>query len=242
MAAGMGKHPLNIFWPVCFSLAIHIALGTIIIVGLSGRLNLSAETNRLNLVWVSLETKNAGSADAALQQRLENKLPAVEKIVPQASTSIHHEQREKSIKTSATAEPIGSRQEIEYISAGQDTAKNNSSNRTGGTTVMAVGDQLSLGLANTYPRYRKKKLPVYPEIARVRGYEGVVVVTAEIMTDGNIGKLNIGKSSGYAVLDAAAIDAVKQSEFEPARRMGKPCPSRVNLPIRFDIRDDNSQS
>jgi periplasmic protein TonB len=242
MAAVMGKSPQsNIFWPVCFSLAIHIALGAAVIAGLSGHWNFSASTSKLNLVWVSLETKNPGNV-SAVQQRSENKLPVVEKIVTQAANPIHYEKKEESIKTSAAAEQIGSAQEIKYISAGGDTAKNNSSNHTGGTALMAATDQLSFGLANAYPRYRENKPPVYPEIAKTRGYEGIVFVTAEILTDGNVGSLNIGKSSGYAVLDAAAIEAVKHWKFEPARKMGKPCPSRVNLPIRFDIRDNDSQS
>jgi protein TonB len=241
--AEMEKNPKsNIFWPVCFSLAIHIALGAVVIAGLSGQLSSSSASNKLNLVWVSLETKNPGSVGAAMQQRPEIKPPIVEKIITQAATTVNNEKKEESIKTTASTDLTVSGQEKSYVSTVTDTAKAYSANSSGDIAMMATEGSLSFGLANAYPRYRENKPPVYPEIAKVRGYEGIVFVIAEILTDGNVGRLNIGKSSGYAVLDNAAIEAVRHWKFEPARKMGKPYPSRVNLPIRFDIRDDNSQS
>jgi periplasmic protein TonB len=242
MGAVMGKNPQsNMFWPVCFSLAIHIALVAAVIAGLSGHWNFSAATNRLNLVWVSLETKNPGNVPA-MQHRSENKLPSVEKIITPTANPVTHAKKEEPIKTTAQAEPTGSGVETKYTAAVQHNTKTYSANSTGGTALMAATDQLSFGLANAYPRYRENKPPVYPETARARGYEGIVFVTAEVLMDGNVGRLNINKSSGYAVLDTAALEAVKHWKFEPARKMGKPCASKVNLPIRFDIRDENSQS
>jgi protein TonB len=85
-------------------------------------------------------------------------------------------------------------------------------------------------------------LPVYPRIARIRGYEGAVLISTEILPDGNVGNLKIKKSSGYAILDQAAIDAVRNWKFEPAKKMGKPFAIWRDHVIKFFLNDDNSQS
>jgi protein TonB len=98
------------------------------------------------------------------------------------------------------------------------------------------------GIADAYPLYRENVPPVYPEIARIRGYEGIVLVAAEILQDGSVGNMKIRKSSGYAILDHSAVEAVKPWKFEPAKKSGKPFVVWVELPIKFVLQDDNSQS
>jgi len=82
--------------------------------------------------------------------------------------------------------------------------------------------------------------PVYPEIARVRGYEGIVLVSAEVLPNGRVGEIKIRKSSGYAILDQSALRAVKPWKLEPARKSGNPFTAWVELPIKFIL--NNSQS
>jgi protein TonB len=84
--------------------------------------------------------------------------------------------------------------------------------------------------------------PVYPEIARVRGYEGVVLVAAEILPNGRVGNIKIRKSSGYAILDQSALEGVKPWKFEPAKKSGKPFTIWVEVPIKFVLHNDNSRS
>jgi TonB family protein len=88
------------------------------------------------------------------------------------------------------------------------------------------------------PRYRDNDHPVYPWIARLRGYEGVVLLSAEIYADGYVGNLKLKKSSGFAVLDRSALDAVKTWKFEPGRRMGRPISMWVDVPVKFILRDN----
>lgn len=90
------------------------------------------------------------------------------------------------------------------------------------------------------PRYRDNGHPVYPWIARLRGYEGVVLLSAEIYADGKVGNLKLKKSSGFAVLDRSALEAVKTWEFEPGRRMGNPISMWVDVPVKFILRDNAS--
>jgi periplasmic protein TonB len=76
------------------------------------------------------------------------------------------------------------------------------------------GSQRSILLA---PRILHKIEPVYPEQARLQGWEGKVTLKLEVMTDGLVGNVSIVSSSGYAILDDAAAQAVQQWRFVPAK-------------------------
>jgi TonB family protein len=102
------------------------------------------------------------------------------------------------------------------------------------TSIAPSSELLSMAI----PRYRDNAHPVYPWIARLRGYEGMVLLSAEIFADGNIGSLKIKKSSGYALLDRSALEAVKTWKFEPGRRMGRPIPMWVDVPVKFVLHDN----
>jgi protein TonB len=84
--------------------------------------------------------------------------------------------------------------------------------------------------------------PAYPEMARVRGYEGVVLIAAEILPTGRVGSVKIHKSSGYAILDQSALEAVKPWKFEPAKKSGRPFTLWVEVPIKFVLYNDKSSS
>ena len=45
------------FWPICTALALHLLAAVFLFFGLSGPGLFSLEINKLNLAWVSLETK-----------------------------------------------------------------------------------------------------------------------------------------------------------------------------------------
>jgi protein TonB len=96
------------------------------------------------------------------------------------------------------------------------------------------------GYSEAMPRYRENRPPVYPGAARQRGYEGDVLIAAEVRADGRIGSVRIKRSSGYAALDNAALEAVKVWRFEPARRMGAALGAWVEIPIRFRLSPGDS--
>lgn len=56
---------------------------------------------------------------------------------------------------------------------------------------------------------------VYPEEARIKGWEGVVKVRFTLVQDGRIKEIDVAQSSGYPLLDAAAILAVKDASPYP---------------------------
>ncbi|MDI6725490.1 MAG: TonB family protein, partial [Smithellaceae bacterium] len=60
---------------------------------------------------------------------------------------------------------------------------------------------------------RENGAPIYPSLARQRGYEGVVVLAVEVLATGAIGNIKLKKTSGYVMLDQAALEAVRSWRF-----------------------------
>lgn len=79
--------------------------------------------------------------------------------------------------------------------------------------------------------------PRYPLSARRRGIEGRVVLRVFVGADGHVQSIDILHSSHHAVLDDAAVRALRRWRFEPARQAGLPVAGRVDIPVAFRLRD-----
>ncbi len=108
---------------------------------------------------------------------------------------------------------------------------------TAAQTREAVSPASSGGghFASATPRYRVNPRPDYPIPSRRRGEEGVVLLNVVIQTNGSPESVSLNRSSGYPLLDRAAIDAVRRWSFEPARAASVPVASRVVVPVRFSL-------
>jgi protein TonB len=239
----MKKSRQNIIFAVAFSLAIHIAVAIPLFYKLSGNLSFSKSLNKINLVWVALETKNnAGSAEKVLRPVADispNK--TVQNAITKDAPEIR-EARQEVAETSAAASFTGAVILSGYDGSAAATVRPQAYNSSGSAPRETAVSPPAPGIADAYPLYRDNVPPVYPEIARIRGYEGIVLVAAEILPDGSVGNMKIRKSSGHAILDQSAVEAVKPWKFEPAKKSGKPFAVWVELPIKFVLQDDNSQS
>jgi TonB family protein len=78
--------------------------------------------------------------------------------------------------------------------------------------------------------------PPYPESARRLGIQGVAQLRFEVLPTGRVGSVLVDRSAGHPDLDRAAVDAVRQWRFEPARRGSEPVAVWVTLPVRFELR------
>jgi protein TonB len=85
------------------------------------------------------------------------------------------------------------------------------------------------------PLYRTNPAPEYPHIARLRGYQGHVVLKVLVDREGNVSDLEVSRSSGYPVLDQAAVNSVKKWIFVPAMRGNESVEMWVRIPIRFKL-------
>jgi protein TonB len=87
------------------------------------------------------------------------------------------------------------------------------------------------------PAYRSNPSPKYPRIARIRGFQGNVLLDVLVNADGTVDDIKIFKSSGYPVLDRSAKSTVKQWLFEPGRIGKRKVDMWVRVPIRFELMD-----
>ena len=75
--------------------------------------------------------------------------------------------------------------------------------------------------------------PQYPDKARERGIQGTVLVRALVGTDGNVQDTWVAWSQPY--LDEAAVAAVRQWRFKPARLKGEPVAVWLIIPAKFSL-------
>jgi periplasmic protein TonB len=86
--------------------------------------------------------------------------------------------------------------------------------------------------------YLNNPRPPYPMVARRMGYHGKVVLDVEVLAEGKAGDVKLHQSSGYDILDNAALQTVKTWRFTPARRLGQPVTQRFLVPIKFSLEDN----
>lgn len=83
--------------------------------------------------------------------------------------------------------------------------------------------------------YLKNPPPKYPRIMLRRGIEGTVLVSAQVFDDGRCNRVKLKESSGYRLLDEAALSAVESWQFIPARKGDMNIVAWVDIPIDFRI-------
>ena len=86
------------------------------------------------------------------------------------------------------------------------------------------------------PRYESNPVPLYPQLARQNRWEGTVRVRVRVTAGGVAEAVSLERSSGYEVLDRAALAGVQQWRFIPAMRGGVPVPSEVSIPVAFRLK------
>lgn len=83
--------------------------------------------------------------------------------------------------------------------------------------------------------------PVYPQIAQSAGVSGIVIIEAAVGLDGSVTEAHILRS--IALLDQAAIDAVKQWKYTPTTLNGVPVPVILTVTVNFALENvSGSQS
>lgn len=79
----------------------------------------------------------------------------------------------------------------------------------------------------------QNKPPSYPDESKRKGEQGRVVVNVMIDVHGRASNAAVHESSGYPLLDQAAIEAVQNWSFVPRRRNGVPEAMEHRVPINF---------
>jgi protein TonB len=77
----------------------------------------------------------------------------------------------------------------------------------------------------------KEVAPVYPALARTARVQGDVVIEATIDEEGKVGDARVVKS--VPMLDQAALDAVRQWEYQPSLLNGVPTAVVTTVTVKF---------
>ncbi len=103
--------------------------------------------------------------------------------------------------------------------------------------------EISPGPVNSIPFVAYDKKPEliggltvsYPNWARKIEIDGKVFVRALVNINGMVTEARVFKSSGYDILDKAAIQAVTKSHWQPAKQRGEPVSVWVVVPVKFAL-------
>lgn len=116
------------------------------------------------------------------------------------------------------------------VRASLPTTTSGSSRRTLQAATGEAQTQTSVGVL-------RRIHPLYPLIAKKSGWEGTVLVRVTVEKNGRASQVDISRSSGHKVLDAAALKAVKRWTFRPARDGNIPIRSIVVIPLKFSLKE-----
>ena len=98
-------------------------------------------------------------------------------------------------------------------------------------TIYAPGDGVSV------PQVTRQVRAEYTQEAKDNRIVGKVVLDAVVLSDGRVGDVKVKESldSVYG-LDASAVKAMKQWEFRPGTKDGKPVAVRIAVDMTFSLR------
>jgi TonB family protein len=98
-------------------------------------------------------------------------------------------------------------------------------------TVYTADDGVSL------PTVTRQVGPQYTSEAMSNRIEGKVVLSAVVLANGKVGEVKVTQSlDSVHGLDEAAVKAMKQWEFKPGTKDGKPVAVRISIDMVFTLK------
>ena len=205
-----GSKPGQRIFPVCISLALHVALGCFL-------LKAATEPDVLPQLFVEVTLIAAAPEIHPQDAKQKEFLPALPEAKEKSDAVLRqppkkHEQPHK--KNEAA--------KLEKAEAQSQQAQESDTNS-------AVRE----------PVYNAPSLhnppPVYPTAARRTSQEGTVILHVLVTASGAVAHAEIQKSSGSSLLDNAALDAVRKWRFIAAKKGNAPIDYSFNVPITFSL-------
>jgi TonB family protein len=133
--------------------------------------------------------------------------------------------RELALETKASAE----RASAESIKARDEVDRKSEARRAAAEKRAAASPAAA---ADVQPPVKIKDVaPIYPAIAKAAGVEGTVTIAAAIDANGYVTGTSVLRS--VPMLNQAALDAVKEWQYQPQRVGGKAVPSMVTVNVKF---------
>lgn len=144
-------------------------------------------------------------------------------------------------ETPAQQQPVkhlAARQPVDPPAPAQPQAQNNTSRpaRTTQAASSPTREQLDQHLRSSVMDLITRQL-TYPAIARRKGWQGVARLELHIEPDGQVSGLHIDASSGYAVLDEAALQSLQLANIPGAAQWLHGNAVDIIVPVEFRLID-----
>jgi TonB family protein len=102
--------------------------------------------------------------------------------------------------------------------------------------VLAQDQVYKIGNGVTSPVLTKEVKPNYTKSPMRRKVQGVVELTAVVLTDGTVDHVKVIRSLDEE-LDEQAVKAARQWRFRPGTKDGQPVAVQVSIELTFTLRD-----
>ena len=210
----------RMFIPVLLSLLMHVILA---LINFDGIKNKTVKKPKARIITVTMSYKQPQKIES--QKKKVKKIKV--KVKPKLKSKLNHKPKPKpKPKPEPEPEPQRVYEEVEESVLNNEQAKSDIKGES--TSNLYV-------LKEAMPLYRKNPPPIYPRTARRRGLQGKVVLEVFVYKNGTVRDLRVLTSSGYKILDKAAVKAVKNWLFEPAMKGEHQVSMWVKLPVQFQL-------
>lgn len=158
-------------------------------------------------------------------------------VAPSSAKKTAHASQQKIVTAVKTENAIKQKQQNKQESVenqadkNQQTGKQTSGREDPNATATKAAESEPVFNAN----YLNNPAPYYPLSAKQKGIQGKVLLSVVVKTDGTAASVTISRSSGCNALDEAALNAVQQWKFIPAKSKGQLVQASVIVPIEFKI-------
>jgi periplasmic protein TonB len=233
------------------SLGAHAALAVAVAVALRGEYRHIERTSPAErLVWVEPQPPRAGTSGTAAEPAviaappLAPPPPAVEDVPRSAVAPKPLGRAEHPLSTArqrpappVVSAPVAPASDSTQPASSASGATLGTSSGVSSGVVGGLGDApLTLRDVAAPPEIVDRVLPEYPARARAMQIEGQVLLEVVLDRSGHV-EPSIRVTRSIPILDAAAIAAVRQWRFRPARnRDGSPVRVLMEIPVRFVLR------
>lgn len=162
---------------------------------------------------------NEAPAETKAQPKVEKKIAVA---TQEKSTVLANEKPE--IKQSQT-EPISEKTQIANAATAESSKKSEQKSEP----------EITFEPPRFNADYLHNPAPEYPGMSRRRGEQGRLTLKVVVNTNGDAESVQLDKSSGFELLDKAALNAVKNWKFIPAKSNHQPVAGTVIVPVRFSL-------
>lgn len=169
------------------------------------------------------------AASAAVQQQKQQSAPV------RTDDIVDRKQKPQTQQQEQTRQPQSSSTSSEAAQSNVKSGEAGGTGTGGGEgTGAGTGQGSGSGVPVTPPYLVSSTDPRYPPAARNREIEGTVYVKMLVSSGGSVENAFVARSSGNEALDGAAVEAVYNWSFSPAKdTYGSPVRCYITMPVNF---------